>query len=37
VRLGGQFSVESKPGSGTVLRIYFPLGNDGTALLKDIA
>ena len=36
VRLGGQFSVESKPGSGTVLRIYFPLGNDGAALLKDI-
>jgi signal transduction histidine kinase len=36
VRLGGQFSVESKPNSGTVLRIYFPLGNDGTALLKDI-
>jgi signal transduction histidine kinase len=36
VRLGGQFSLESKPNSGTVLRIYFPLGNDGTALLKDI-
>jgi signal transduction histidine kinase len=36
VRLGGQFSVDSKPGSGTVLRIYFPLANDGTALPKDI-
>jgi signal transduction histidine kinase len=35
-RLGGKFSVESKPGSGTVLRIYFPLANGGPTSLKDV-
>jgi signal transduction histidine kinase len=36
LRLGGQFSVDSKPGDGTVLRIHFPLTNDGTESLKVI-
>jgi signal transduction histidine kinase len=35
-RLGGRFSIESKPGSGTVLRIHFPLPNGGPAARKDI-
>lgn len=36
-RLGGLFSIESKPGKGTVLLIHFPLANGGPASLKDIA
>ncbi len=36
-RLGGQFSIDSKPGNGTVLSIYFPLASSGPAALKDIA
>ena len=35
-RLGGRFSIESKPGNGTVLWIHFPLTNGGPASLKDI-
>jgi signal transduction histidine kinase len=35
-RLGGLFSIESKPGNGTVLYIHFPLANGGPASLKDI-
>ncbi len=35
-RLGGLFSIESKPGNGTVLSIHFPLANGGPASLKDI-
>ena len=35
-RLGGRFSIESKPGNGTVLWIHFPLANGGPASLKDI-
>jgi len=36
-RLGGLFSIESKPGKGTVLSIHFPLANGGPASLKDTA
>jgi signal transduction histidine kinase len=36
-RLGGRFSIESKPGNGTILSIHFPLASDGPASLKDIA
>jgi signal transduction histidine kinase len=35
-RLGGLFSIESKPGNGTVLWIHFPLAKGGPASLKDI-
>ena len=35
-RLGGLFSIESKPGNGTVLSVHFPLANGGPASLKDI-
>ena len=35
-RLGGRFSIESKPGNGTVLWIHFPLAGGGPAALKDI-
>jgi signal transduction histidine kinase len=35
-RLGGRFSIESKPGNGTVLCIHFPLAGGGPAPLKDI-
>jgi signal transduction histidine kinase len=35
-RLGGQFSIDSKPGNGTVLSIQFPLANDEPAPMKDI-
>jgi signal transduction histidine kinase len=36
-RLGGQFSIESKSGKGTVLSIHFPLASGGPAALRDIA
>ena len=36
-RLGGHFSIESKPGNGTVLSIHFPLADSGPATPKDIA
>ena len=35
-RLGGLFSMESKPGNGTVLSIHFPLAGGGPASLKGI-
>jgi signal transduction histidine kinase len=35
-RLGGLFSIESKPGAGTILSIYFPLAGGGPASLKGI-
>jgi signal transduction histidine kinase len=35
-RLGGLFSIESKPGNGTVLSVHFPLANGEPASLKDI-
>jgi len=35
-RLGGLFSIESKPGNGTVLSILFPLAGGQPASLKDI-
>ena len=36
-RLGGRFSINSKPGSGTILRIQLPLATGGPAYSKDIA
>jgi signal transduction histidine kinase len=36
-RLGGLFTIESKPGAGTLLSIRLPLANGGSAPLKDIA
>jgi signal transduction histidine kinase len=36
VRLGGLFSIESKPGNGTVLCIHFPPANGGPSARKDI-
>jgi signal transduction histidine kinase len=35
-RLGGLFSIESKPGNGTVLSIHFPLAHGGPAALKEV-
>ena len=35
-RLGGLFSIASKPGNGTVLSILFPLAGGGPASRKDI-
>jgi len=36
-RLGGRYSISSKPGKGTVLRLHLPLANGGPASLQDIA
>ena len=35
-RLGGRFTVESKPGSGTVLRVFLPLANSEPSMVKSI-
>ena len=35
-RLGGRFSIESKPGNGAVLCIHFPLAGGGPASLEEI-